>query len=495
MKIKRMISLAAALCMSLTVLQGCGGGNQELKEENPKSVPDDAYEINWYIQGTPQSDTPSVEAKINEYLADKINATVKLHILDASQYSQKLGTMINAGEYFDLAFCASWMLDYKANAANGAFLALDEMLPKYLPKTSEMLGEDFIDSASVNGKLYALPVNKEKASQAGWFYRKDIAEKYNIDMNSIKSFEELEPYLLEIQKNEPDMKYPIDWKTDHTPLAFIQYELLAGPAAVIYGKYDGKIVNFYETKEYEEACRISRKFFEDGLIKKDVMTSGDFNQRIKEGKTFCCAYPLKPGKAKEVSEDYKFEMAQAEVTSVIEDNQAATGSMTAVSRTSKNPARVLRFLELLNTDEYLYNLVLYGIEGKHYTMTEDGFVNLIPQSSYSLSGSEWMFGNVFLAKLKKGEDPKKLENLQKFNQAAEKPLYYGFKFDASSVDLEAAACKNVINEYNRQAVLGAMDPDTVLPEFRKKLKEAGADKVVEAAQKQYDAFLAEKGRK
>lgn len=102
-----------------------------------------AYEINWYIQGTPQSDTPSVEAKINEYLADKINATLKLHILDASQYSQKLGTMINAGEYFDIAFCASWMLDYKANAANGAFLALDDMMSDYLPETSKMLGEDF----------------------------------------------------------------------------------------------------------------------------------------------------------------------------------------------------------------------------------------------------------------------------------------------------------------------------------------------------------------
>lgn len=88
-----------------------------------------------------------------------------------------------------------------------------------------------------------------------------------------------------------------------------------------------------------------------------------------------------------------------------------------------------------------------------------------------------------------------MENLKKFNQEAEKPMYFGFKFDASNVDLEAAACKNVINEYNRQAVLGAIDPDTVLPEFRKKLKEVGADKVVEEAQKQYDAFLAEKTKK
>lgn len=494
MNFKRIVCMVAAVTVITATFAGCGEKSTTTSED-ANTVPKNAYEINWYMQGTTQSDTPAVEAKINEYLKDKINATVKLHILDTSQYTQKVGTMINAGEYFDLAFCASWMLDYKANAANGAFLELDDMLPKYLPKTAEILGEDFMNAAKVNGKLYALPVNKEKASQAGWFFRKDIAEKYNIDMNSIKSFEELEPYLLNIQANEPDMKYPIDWKTDNTPLAFIQYEILAGPAAVIYGKYDGKVVNFYETEEYEQACRISRKFYQDGLIKKDVMTSGDFNQRLKEGKTFCCAYPLKPGKATEVSKNYKYEMDQAEVTPVIEDNQSATGSMMAISRTSKNPARVARFLELLYTDEYLYNLVLYGIEGKHYNVTSDGYVKLIPESSYTLSGSEWMFGNVFLAKLKEGEDPQKVEKLKQFNKEAKKPLYYGFKFDASKVDLEAAACKKVISEYNKQAVLGAMDPDTVLPAFRKKLKEVGADKVVEEAQRQYDAFLAEKNKK
>ncbi len=493
MKFLKVISMTAAAAMLAAAVSGCGNG--ETKKEAADKLPSDIYEINWYTQGTTQSDTPSVEAKINEYLKDKINATVKLHILDSSQYAQKVGTMINAGEYFDLAFCASYLLDYKANAANGAFLALDDMLDEYMPKTKELLGEDFIDAAKINGKLYALPVNKEKAAQAGWLYRKDIADKYNINMNSIKSFDELEPYLLQIQANEPDMKYPIDWKTDNTPLAFIQYELLAGPAAVMYGKYDGKVVNFYETEEYEQACRTSRKFFEDGLIKKDIMTSSDFKQRIQEGKTFCCAYPLKPGKAKEISKDYKFEMSQAEVTPVIEDNQAATGAMLAISRTSKKPERTARFLELLNNDEYLYNLVLYGIEGKHYLLTENGQVRLMPQSSYTLSGSEWMFGNVFLAKLKEGEDPNKMENLKAFNNQAEKPLYYGFKFDSSSVDLEAAACKKVISQYNRQAVLGAMDPDTVLPEFRSKLKEVGADKVIAEAQKQYDAFLAEKNRK
>ena len=40
--------------------------------------------------------------------------------------------------------------------------------------------------------------------------------------------------------------------------------------------------------------------------------------------------------------------------------------------------------------------------------------------------------------------------------------------------------------------MGSMDPEPIMKEYQSKLKAAGIDKVVEEAQKQYDAFLAEK---
>ena len=35
------------------------------------------YEINWYVYGTPQDDIKLIESKIDEYIKDKINATVE----------------------------------------------------------------------------------------------------------------------------------------------------------------------------------------------------------------------------------------------------------------------------------------------------------------------------------------------------------------------------------------------------------------------------------
>lgn len=493
MKFKKIISTAAALAIAGTALAGCGG-KQVTKGEDPTKVPEDTYEINWYLMGTAQQDVASVEASVNEYLKDKINATLKIHRLESSQYSKKLSTMIAAGEYFDMAFTAGWCLDYDANAANGAWLALDDYIPTYLPKTAEQLGEDILNNARVNGKIYAIPALKEMAEQRGWTYRKDIAEKYGIDMTSIKSLDELEPVLKKVKENEPNMQYPIDWGSDRTPEALIKYEQVAATAVIFYDNenYEGKVVNLVETPEYLEACKTANKFYNEGLIKKDIMTASDFEQRLKDGKTFCYIDFLKPGKAQETAANYSFELDQAPVTPIWQENGAGTGSMMAISRTSKNPERVMRFLELLNTDAYLNNLVNFGIEGKHYTKVDDKYISINENTPYTLQGYTWMTGNIFLNYLTNGEAADKMEQLADFNKEAQKPLDYGFKFDPSAVEMEIAACTTVMSEYRRQVIMGSLDPEPIMKEYQSKLKDAGIDKVIAEAQKQYDAFLAEK---
>ena len=242
---RKKIAALLAMLMLGGVLTGCGGGNKVATGgEEPNVVPEDTYEINWYMQGMPQEDVASVEAAVNDYLKDKINATLKMHRLESNQYSKQLNTMIAAGEYFDIAWTTPGVLTYTANARNGAWLALDDYIDTYIPKTIEQLGE-IADNARVDGKLYAIPTYKEMADSRGWTYRKDIAEKYNINMDNIKTFDELLPVLKMIKENEPNMQYPIDWGSDRTPEALMKYEEIAGTAVIFYDtdKYDGKVVN------------------------------------------------------------------------------------------------------------------------------------------------------------------------------------------------------------------------------------------------------------
>ena len=72
MNFKRIVCMVAAVTVITATFAGCGEKSTTTSED-ANTVPKNAYEINWYMQGTTQSDTPAVEAKINEYLKDKIN--------------------------------------------------------------------------------------------------------------------------------------------------------------------------------------------------------------------------------------------------------------------------------------------------------------------------------------------------------------------------------------------------------------------------------------
>ena len=51
-------------------------------------------------------------------------------------------------------------------------------------------------------------------------------------------------------------------------------------------------------------------------------------------------------------------------------NASARGAMTAINKNSAHPEKAMEFLNLVNTDEYLRNLLNYGIEGVHWTKAE-----------------------------------------------------------------------------------------------------------------------------
>ncbi len=498
MKKFKWIGLLLCLAMLITALVGCGGQETgKVAEEDPNTVPEDTYEINWYTMGKAMPDIAEVEAAINDYLKDKINATVKITRMESGQYQQQLNTMMATGEYFDCCFVAEWCLEYFTAARNGGFLALDEYLDTYMPKTKALMAEDIWDNVRVDGSIYGVPTNKEFAQQVGWSYRKDLAEKYNLDMSQYKSIDELEPVLKMIKENEPGFDYPIDWGTDRTPQALVGTTKVGTTELALFNdleKYGPKVVQVSETEEYMEACRAARRFYEAGLIKPDILTASDFSQRLKDGKIFAYIEFLKPGKAQEVCQKFNYQLEQTPVTQIVQQTGAGAGSMIGISRTSKNPARVARFLELVNTDKYLNNLINFGIEGKHYTKISDDMIKITPNAGYTLSGETWMTGNVFLNYLVEGEDENKLKDLAEFNKDAVKPWYYGFIFDPLPVEQEVAAVANVNGEYKKQMTLGAMDPDAIYDEYRAKLKAAGIDKIQEEAQRQLDEFMASKNQ-
>lgn len=500
-KMKRVIGflLCAAVAVSACA---CGSGKKTAKAEDPNTVPEDTYEIRWYMLGKPQDDVASVEKAINDYLKDKINATVKMTAMETGQYNQKMSTVVASGEYFDIAFCATWSLDYLANAALGAFVQLDDYMDTYLKDVKDTIPADYLDSARVDGKLYAIPAYKESAAQYGWIYRKDIADKYGIDMTKYKNLQDFLPVAEMLKAKEPSIQYPIDWDASSSYQRYMyNYGDFVRPVqdyniGISYaeGADDTKIVRNQDAKlEYsgEDVYKIMREYYTKGLVKKDVATATDLNARFNSGKTFCYVAELKPGKVTEMAKSCPYEIAQAGATPVIEKSLPGLGSMMAISSTSKNPERCARFLNLLNTDPYLKNLVVHGIEGKHYEKVDDKTIRIFDDTTYSMYGYTWAIGNVFLDYISTKDDPNKLEDLKKFNENAIKREANSFSFNPEGLELTMAEISKVNKKYGSIGADGSVEVDykATLDSLNKELDSAGLQKLIDAMQEQYTEFL------
>lgn len=484
--------IAILMCIALIggMLSGCGKNRETaLNMEDPNIVPEDSYEINWYIIGDAQNDVSSVEEAVNTYLKDKINATVKINALPSAQYKQKVGTMINANEYFDLCFVAAWMLDYTNNARAGAFVDLTDYMDTYLKDAAREIDDVLINGSKVDGRLYAWPTYKEYGTCFGWIYRKDLADKYNIDMSKYHSYEELEPVLKLIKENEPDISYPLDWSAGGTPAQKFRLNNYICQDGVFT---DEHAMNIYDTEEFAQACATARDFYNKGYVRPDVLTATDQNARMAEGKTFVMCTAVKPGKAQELFADSPYEFAEDcfAFQKPCVDYAPGTGSMQAVSATSKNPARVMRFLNLLNTDPYLKNLIVHGVEGKHYTKIDDKTVQPIGGSGYDMYKQSYAIGNIFLDYLIPGEDPDKYEKLKEYNKVAmdSKSNYFVLSDDPELERLQQEV-KTVVDKYRKQCITGAVDPESILPEFRQQLEAVGMPRMLEIVDEQWQEFL------
>ena len=198
-------------------------------------------------------------------------------------------------------------------------------------------------------------------------------------------------------------------------------------------------------------------------------------------KFFAMFYALKPGKDVEMSA--KTNWKQVDLTPPRMQIKDAMGALLAISKTSKNPELVMQFINKTYTDPKLLNMMIYGIEGKHYEKLEENRIRLIKNSGYSNSSYRWEFSNTFNQYLLEDDDEKKNDNLLEYNKILKPSSYLGFNPQVDSIKTQVAACESVRAEFEEQVASGTEDPEVLVKTYRDRLKAAGADDVVNEIQK------------
>ncbi|MFK4167568.1 ABC transporter substrate-binding protein [Paenibacillus lautus] len=509
---KSLIKMLSLLLVCMIVLSACGGNNSGNtndtsgnggNEGNDQNA--DAVELTVVlpVSGTVSKDMQLIEDEINKIAMEKIQAKVKFLHISFGDWEQQTNLMYAGNEKMDLIWISG--SSYTNNVAKGQLQAMDDLLANHGQGITSAIDEGYLNATKVGGKTYAIPTVRDFASSTGVNMNKALVDKYNIDVNAIKSLDDLEKVLRTVKEGEGPEMYPLvpgaNGRTFLDDLG--DFDTLSDSIGVL-PNYDNdlKIVNYYETPEFANFLSKIRGWYLDGLIPKDVATSQTSRaDLIKANETF--AYSAKQNPMTKGSETalVGMEMEPAEIVPAVATTGSVTGSMWAIPVNSTVPEKAMDFLNLMYSDKDIVNLYDWGIEGTHYVKV-DGSENVItyPEGVDSANIGYnmplgWMFGNQLLSYVKQGNDPEIWTKMKEFNDSANRSKALGFLFDATPVKTEYAAVTNVITQYKIPLETGSVDPEDVLPDFISKLKSAGVDKIIAEKQKQLDEWAQANGIK
>ncbi len=491
---KRFAAAGLTAVLSASLLIGCGDKKAETNAEG-----DEIAELTWWQIGDAQKDQDRVLEKVNEYIGDKIGVKLKINTAGWGDYDQKMQVVINTGDDWDLCFTCSWANNYLQNANKGAFLQIDDYI-----KDTEMyqnIDKRFWEAAKVQGKTYGVPSEKEIGSMPMWVFTKEYVDKYDVPVEDIHSLEDLEPWLKVIKENEPDV-VPMYLTSSYS--APIYMDLIQNPVGIEYGDETLTVKNLFETEKMKSTLATMRKYYMDGYINKDAATASD----DKSIKRFVTKGDGQPFAELIWGKDLGYEVVSTPIMDTYVTNLSARGALTAINAQTKNPEKAVALLNLINTDEYLRNLLNYGIEGEHWDKVEvpadeasaaegkpyvyENKIKLNEETRKNYSVSYWVQGGLFSTSGLEYEPVDRWASLLEFNASSVDAPSFGFDFDLEPVSTEVAGFGNVLDEFGKSLYTGSVDPDEYLPKLQEKLQATGIDKVIEEMQRQIDEWKASK---
>ena len=435
-------------------------------------------EITVLFEGCNVTDDTAVLEQLNAYLAEKIGVTVKPVWGTWANFNDLASNAINAGsDEYDVMFTCSWTSnEYAPYAKKGAFVRLDDpednLLDEYGKDVEAALPALLLEGAKTYGwgDIFAKVKAGEEAEGKTFYpfiFEGAVAERIVDGVSIVPGDANL---LLSYYYNKEDVSTP--------------------------GAYGTELVGKFATPEFEKFAKQMSEYFQAGYIDPAIAigeTATDAWRNAQNTANYLIStevslygYEVTTSEARGVQVAYLMDYDAPYI-----DNTSVQGAMMAISANSAHPVEAMKFLNLLNSDPTVITLLCYGVEGVHYNLNDAGEAEFTDTRTNSYSVWVNGVGNVTLLPPTKGQGADFQQKFAEFYGGSKKLPIYGFTFDTTPVQNEIAACMNIKEAYALTLWTGAGDVDTLLPELLSKLDGAGMQKIVDEANSQLAAFLAQ----
>ena len=503
-------AIAVVLVMVLVLASFATGCTKKSSSDNGEQVT-----LKWVLGGNGQpKDAEMVWAEYNKVLPNYLpNTSVDFEVIPYADFAEKWRLMAAAQEEVDIVW-VGWMLDLYEEANKGSLLAMDPYLESVPDLTAE-LPEYLIDLGRVNGELYSVPNYQIQTSLPyGTKTQKALAEQY-LDIERVtatfdkdtapvkEDYQVFDEYLAALKADGKLQK--------GVSKSFLDYivgcigrgtwmETVAGNACVDVRSDDlvvyDRLTDFPENDKYFE---IANDWFKKGYIRKDILSVQDYKaDEYKEDGYVLWSHSVFKGASETDSATYGFDILAIPTHQLLYVPFTRPSSKTGIARTSQNPERAMKLIELMNTQKgtELYNLLTFGIEGTHYEKTDkENIINWLGESAPGVSSDDpygfnnWAIGNIFNGYETQFDTEGWNDYIKNdVNVNAEPSPLIGFTLDTEPIKLELAQYSSIMKEYE-YLTLGTNDNwRELLDERNAKLKKAGSDKIVKEVRSQIEAW-------
>jgi len=513
-KVKRKIGLSFAC---LLLLLSCGLLFTACDSEGKIST-DEKVELTMWLVGDTVTDYDMMLEELNKLMLKDINATLKVNFTTWTDWTTKLRLALSSGEELDLVHMAPWSI-YDEQAKLGAFVALEELAPKYAPKTWASYSEEVLNQATVSEHVYMLPFRYIDPEGNGFLYRLDLAKKHGL--GEIKSIDDLEKYMKVLKEKEGIIPYNAGGFDNQVMSESYANWMNSWPDSpdenLVVGQmnyikvFQNNPKNpfvLFEHPAFIEALQYTRRFYLAGYWPKNVLANkSDSREALLNGTS--AITNLNPINANEEyrrlkakNPDWELDWWSAYQKLTHPPKSPANNNGMAIPISSKHPERALMLLEKLHQDQNYHDLTTYGIKGKHWDLDAEGEIILPSGVTADTTGFPWdrpcpwgwreeKFYRVGPTKAKSTWSVIKEWITYIYKNGAEKQ-FADFKFDKTPVSAELAAMDSVKTQYLDPLIWGMVDPDKGYKQLMDKMKQAGLDKVKEELKKQWADYLKSK---